>query len=357
MPLQIAVIGGGINGVMIAWQLAQAGARVTLLERGALMGATSSASSKMLHGGLRYLEHGRLHYVREALQERAWWLAQAPHLAEPLKLVFPIWHDDPRGAWMLGAGLTLYDFLAHGSGLPDSERLRAAQVLAEHPDLRREGLRGGYAYWDARMDDHALGLWAADQARAAGVEIHEHAAVDRIDTQGLVVNGDTSRTYDRVVNAAGPWAAGLLVASGVSSSHALQWVRGSHIQLKRPCTSACVLQAGADKRIVFVLPWQGGSLVGTTEVEQEGPEHQGPTDAEVGYLLGIVNRRLITPFTPADIVARFSGVRAIVKSANSASQASREAAVERRGRLVSVFGGKWTTARALAREVAKLTLA
>jgi glycerol-3-phosphate dehydrogenase len=356
MSLRIAVVGGGINGVMIAWQLALSGARVTLLERGSLMSATSGSSSKMLHGGLRYLEQARLHYVREALQERAWWLAQAPHLAQPLRLVFPLWNDDPRGPWMLGAGLALYDLLARGSGLPGSERLSAGEVLAEHADLRSEGLRSGYAYWDARMDDRALGLWAAEQAVKAGLEIREHTIVHHVDTQGLVKTEHETQVFDRVVNAAGPWAGELLAQSLLTSRFALRLVRGSHIILARPCTSGCVLQTGADKRIVFVLPWHGGSLVGTTEVVQASPDRVEPTDAEVGYLLNVVNRRLSTTHASADLLGRFSGVRAIVRSSASASQASREAVIERQGKLVNVFGGKWTTSRSLARKVAQLAL-
>lgn len=350
--IKIAVVGGGINGVMIAWALARRGATVELFERDRLMGATSSATTKMLHGGLRYLEHGRFALVREALQERAWWIQQAPQFAKAFELVLPV-YPGGRPRWLLGLGLKLYDWLAKGSGFPPSRWLDAGQVLALFPTFSRPGLRGGYAYWDGQMDDLRLGLWAAAQARQAGVQMFENTPVEKITEAGVVVT-DMRRQYDWVINAAGPWAEQLLVQSGLASAYHLTLVRGSHLVVRRPVTIGCVLQVPGEKRLVFLLPYAEGALLGTTEVPQAISDPIEPSGEEIDYLLGCYNAFFLDRLTRADVVIAFAGLRAIVADKGDYSSASREAVVERRGRLINVFGGKWTTSRALAEKVAEL---
>jgi glycerol-3-phosphate dehydrogenase len=155
--MKVAVIGGGINGVMTAWAFARRGHAVDLYEKGQLMSATSRSSSKMLHGGLRYLEHGHLGLVREALQERSWWIRQAPQLASPLELLIPIYRNGERAKWLVGAGIRLYDLLATGSGFPRGRWYSVDEVSERFPGLKRDQLLGAYGYWDARMDDYQLG--------------------------------------------------------------------------------------------------------------------------------------------------------------------------------------------------------
>jgi glycerol-3-phosphate dehydrogenase len=196
--MRVAVIGGGINGVMSAWELAKAGHQVTLFERDLVMGATSSASTKLLHGGLRYLEHGSLLLVREALRERSWWFSQAPHLCHPLRILLPHYQGQGRPRWMLGIGLWLYRFLAGGANIAPHQWLSREQALEASPDLKPDGLLGAYAFWDGQMDDHKLGLWAADQARAAGVTIQEHTPVRTISTDGDLET-DTGRQHFEAV--------------------------------------------------------------------------------------------------------------------------------------------------------------
>jgi glycerol-3-phosphate dehydrogenase len=181
--MRVAVIGGGINGVMAAWAFARRGHSVDLFEKGRLMSATSRASTKMLYGGLRYLEHGHLGLVREALQERSWWIQQAPQFASPLELHVPIYRNGERAKWLVGAGVRLYDLLAKGSGFPRSCLYSAEEVIERFPGLRRDQLLGAYGYWDARMDDYRLGLWAAEQAREAGVAINEQMPVLRLNPE------------------------------------------------------------------------------------------------------------------------------------------------------------------------------
>lgn len=177
---QVAVIGGGINGVMIAWAFAKEGNKVDLYEKNTLMSATSRASFKMLHGGIRYLEQGHFGLVREALQERAWWLKQAPDIATRFELLLPIYRGEGRSKWKLRLATVLYDFLAHGSGFPKGRWYNPQEVLMIFPGLKQAGLIGASSYWDGQIDDYALSLWAVDQASNAAVIIYENTEVSSI---------------------------------------------------------------------------------------------------------------------------------------------------------------------------------
>jgi len=355
--MKVAVVGGGINGVMSAWALARRGCSVDLFERGELMAATSSASSKMLHGGLRYLEHGHFGLVREALRERAWWIGQASHLARPLEILVPVYREIGRPAWQLGLGIRLYELLAAGSGFPNGRWHTPEEVAKAFSNIRTEGLKGAYSYWDGQMDDGALGRWAAARAREAGVAIHEGAEVTRIDAAaGILETCGARATYDRIVNAAGPWVDHLLAASAQASTYRLDLVRGSHLFIPGRIARGCVLQVPGEQRILFVLPNGEHTLLGTTEVRQMHPDSEGVAPTEVVYLLGVYNRYFFGDVGTADVLGTFSGVRPIVASRRNTSAASRESVIERQGRLINIFGGKWTTARALAEKVAVATL-
>lgn len=357
LGLSVAVIGGGINGVMTAWELARRGFVVELFEKDRLMSATSRASTKMLHGGLRYLEHGHFGLVREALRERSWWLAQAPELARPLEILLPVHVGQGRPRWQLYAGVRLYDLLAAGTELGKGNWYSATEVSARLPGLEARGLQGAYSYWDGQMNDHRLGLWAADQASRAGVVIHEGALVSQIEPDsGTIAVSGKRQSFDRIVNVAGPWAGELLANSAVPSRYRLNLVRGSHVVLTGSIDCGCALQVPGERRILFVLPWQGNILLGTTEVRQTGLEHPIPEQGEIDYLLSTYNHFFTDRRSETDIIDAFAGVRTIVASKDDISAASREAVIERRQRLVNVFGGKWTTSRSLAAAVADITL-
>jgi glycerol-3-phosphate dehydrogenase len=352
--LHVAVVGGGINGVMTAWSLARRGHEVALYERATLMGATSSASSKLLHGGLRYLEQGDVRLVREGLHERAWWLAHAPHLCRPLELTLPVYVDSPHGRSILGIGLTMYDALAGKATLGRHHWYSVDHLPAPAMTLRRDGLRGVFTYVDAMMaDDRALGLWAADQARRAGVVLHEQAPVEWIAPDGTIRVAGRDERFDAVVNAAGPWARELLDTSGISTDTRLDLVRGSHLVVERPAAGAFALELPTDERLVFALPYEGRTLVGTTEVRQTLDEPIECSEDERDYLIAAYNAFFTEPITPSDVHSTFAGVRPLVHAGRTAHAQRRGERVETNGRVVSVFGGKWTGARALGERVAR----
>lgn len=353
--MNIGIVGGGINGLCCAWQLAKRGHQVHLYERDTIMNATSRSSSKLLHGGLRYLENYEFRLVQEALSERDAWIKRTPHLAQPLRLVMPIYQQSRRPGWMIALGLFLYDRLSSKSQLPKASYLSAQELIRRDPTLKSEGLKGGYEFSDGQMDDHALGLWVAVQAQQAGVNIAEHTEVIFITKGGKVTTANgVVHEHDRLINVAGPWAESLLQASGIDSPYELDLVRGSHLILGGSCKQAYLLEALNDRRIFFVLPWKGDTLIGTTEVRQTLNEPISCSPEEQDYLLNVWSYYF--PKTQPKLINTFAGLRPLLKSALDPSKVTREYAIHRNDNLVTVLGGKWTTALALANKVSDTIL-
>jgi glycerol-3-phosphate dehydrogenase len=349
--MDVGIVGGGINGLCCAWRLAELGHRVTLYERGQLMGETSQTSSKLLHGGLRYLENGEFRLVREALRERDAWLGRVPSLAWPLQLTYPIYSDARRSRWTVGLGLFAYDRIAGRTNLPRATWISAKELVLQDPRLNASGLIGGWRFWDGQMDDHALGLWVARRAREAGCTFHENAVVTRVRPNGSLLVDGHERTHERLINAAGPWACQLLERSGLSAPVAIDPVRGSHLVLSDPTAHAYLVEVPKERRMAFILPWKGGTLVGTTEVRQHLDHPITCDDREIAYLSSLYKHYL--PNAPLRITGTFAGVRPLILSAEDPGRATREYAFHRDGQLLTVIGGKWTTAYALANHVAQ----
>ncbi|HVS32573.1 MAG TPA: glycerol-3-phosphate dehydrogenase/oxidase [Thermoanaerobaculia bacterium] len=348
----VAVIGGGINGSGVAWELARRGYAVALYEKGRCGEATSSATTKMIHGGLRYLE--RLHFalVRESLRDRAWLVEHAPALVRPIEMLLPVYADSPRSRIIIRSGLILYDALAGRDGIKNHRSLSAAELAGRVP-LMEKDLRGGFSYWDAQVDDAALVRSVVESAVRDGLTLHENTRVDslRRDGDGWRVNGTR---FDVVVNAAGPWMNELLGENGLRSRYVLSLVRGSHIVLGRAVSDAgLLLQSLGDRRVFFVLPWKGGTLVGTTEVvHRTSLEEVRASEDEIRYLIDRFNRYFRDPISEADIASTFAGVRPLVGRATNPSAIGRDYRITRHGNLINVFGGKMTTFMTLSRKVA-----
>ena len=351
------MIGGGINGLACAWKLAEEGHVVSLYERGKLMSSTSRASTKLLHGGLRYLENFEFRLVFEALSERDAWLVRVPELTNPISIIIPIYHNSLRKKWVVGLGLKLYSFLSYKSPLPRPQWLALDEIVRENPTLKTEGLIGGYKFYDGQMDDYRLGLWVAEQCRALGVVINEDTNVLSLESGGSLETENHDRCYfDRIVNLAGPWAEELLRKSGFESNNKLDLVRGSHIIIQKKCTQGMLLEVPRERRIFFVLPWQGNTMIGTTEVRQSINEPVECSNEEVRYLLRAYNNYFTEQISRRDIISKFAGLRPLIFSTNEPSKATREYSIDRTDKLINVFGGKWTTSLALARKISRVVL-
>ena len=367
----LLVIGGGIHGAAVARDAAGRGLKVMLAEKGDYACATSSASSKLIHGGLRYLEQLELSLVRESLVERAGLLKTAPHLVEPIRFLLPIYGWQKRPALLLHAGLALYDLLSIGDGLPPSGRLKAQEIGAL-PRLRRENLNAVLQYHDCQTDDARLVLAVLLDARARGADIRNRRAVTAIEplANGYAVEMDERGVKNRVdarfiVNAAGPFVAEIDAMSSIAPPpRHLRLVRGSHIVLKMPEPAeadAYTLQDTED-RVIFVLPWLDRRflIVGTTEVPESGdPAATSCSLQEQAYLLDAYNRyfaRPEGPVTDKDVVWSFAGVRALQDDrGKKPSRLTRRPALASvangTGGFVTLYGGKLTTHRAFAETV------
>lgn len=351
---RVAVIGGGINGAGIAWELARRGYRTTLFDKKGFGGATSSVTSKLIHGGLRYLEHFEFGLVRESLRARAFLLETLPDLVRPLEFVLPVYRGVSRPLWMLAIGLTLYDLLAGRDNLGRHRRLTAEQVQASAP-LRPRGLRGGFRYFDAQVDDAELVRRVIRAAVRDGLDAREFAPVSAVERQGAqwAVTTTAAESFDALVVAVGPWMNEFLRANRLPTRTSLTLVRGSHLILDRLVSPvALLLQSPEDRRVFFVIPWEGHSMVGTTEVLHEGPlETIQPSPAEVEYLLDRFNLYFPAKITRNNVARTTAGVRPLIGDKGDLGKISRDYRIERDDTLIKVFGGKMTTFLSLARKV------
>lgn len=371
----LAVVGGGATGLGVALDAAARGLRVLLLEARDFAQGTSSRSTKLVHGGVRYLAQGRLPLVHEALRERSLLLANAPHLARPLSFVVPAyrWCDAP----FYGIGLKLYDLLAGQAGLGPTEFLNPTQTLRALPTVRVQHLRGGVRYWDGQFDDARLALALARTAARAGALLLNHCPVGELLYEGGRVAGlrctdeETGRSFAVrarcVVNATGVWVDALRQQDGVASGQPVRPVvtpsQGVHLVVDReflPGDAALMVPKTADGRVLFAVPWLGKLILGTTDTPRDAIEVEPrPLAQEVTFILEEAGRYLRRAPTRQDVRSIWVGLRPLVqlqpegaREQGATQTMSREHAVLiSSSGLVSVSGGKWTTYRAMAEDV------
>lgn len=356
MTYDLLIVGGGINGCAIAREASLLGLKVLLVERDDIAAHTSSASTKLIHGGLRYLEYYEFKLVAEALRERERLVKAAPHIIHPLRFVLP--HENAvRPWWMVRLGLYLYDFLGGKMTLARSRGLRKSDAAFLAP---LKGTAKGFVYSDAFVDDSRLTVLNAMDAAANGADVRVGVALDSARREGELWQArlsDGSTIGARgMVNAAGPWVAQLLGRLGVNAASGVRLVKGSHIVVPRLYEGdhAYILQQ-PDRRIVFAIPYQDGfTEIGTTDVPVEMPEDAVIDQDEITYLCDAANRHFTRQISPSDVTSTWSGVRPLYDDgASEAKAVTRDYVLELDTNgpvLLSIFGGKITTARHLAEE-------
>ena len=362
----LLVVGGGVNGTGIARDAAGRGLSVVLCEQHDLAAHTSSASTKLIHGGLRYLEEFHFALVRKALQEREVLLAAAPHIMRPLRFVMP--HAPHlRPVWMIRAGLFLYDHLARRAHLAASAVIDLRTHIAGAP--LQAPYRRGFVYSDGQVDDSRLVVLNALDAQQRGATILTRTRCERLTVDAgrwratlRGTAGELEVTARAVANATGPWVSGLLTAALPGrAQHQLRLVKGSHVVVPRLFTHrfAYVFQ-NEDRRIVFAIPYQQDfTLLGTTDLDYHGDPAAVHIDtSEVTYLCALANRYFRRQLSPADVVWSYSGVRPLLEDESSdPTRVTRDYALELERQpapLLSVFGGKITTYRRLAEDAVNL---
>ncbi|WP_373352833.1 glycerol-3-phosphate dehydrogenase [Pseudoroseicyclus sp. CXY001] len=375
MTFDLLVIGGGVNGAGIARDAAGRGLKVALAEKGDLASGTSSASTKLFHGGLRYLEYGEISLVRHALGERERLWAMMPHIARPMRFILPLdtemrfdtttlvsrlmpWTKGRRPAWMIRAGLFLYDHLGGRDRLPATARLD----LRNGPEgsVLKEKFETAFEYSDVWVDDARLVILNARDAAARGAEVWPRTAVTGARREGglwQVSLSDSREVAARaLVNAAGPFVTEVLKGPlAEREAPKIRLVRGSHIIVPQLFTHGkSYFFQGTDGRIIFAIPYEGAfTLIGTTEAEHPSAEQRPEASAaEIAYLCDFASSYFRQPVRPEDVVWTYSGVRPLQDDGQDANAATRDYRLELEGSppLLSVFGGKITTYRRLAEE-------
>jgi glycerol-3-phosphate dehydrogenase len=359
------IIGGGIVGAGIARDAAQRGLRVALVDRGDFAGETSSRSSKLIHGGFRYLEHGAFHLVAESCRERAILLRIAPHLVHPVPFLLPVYKNGPRSLLTLRIGMTLYDLLALYRNTAPHKTLNAEATLAAEPGLRSEGLLGAIRYYDCAEDDarfcvanvlHAADLGAVccnycpvvsmdrDADRISAIHLHDTISGTEITARAKVI-----------VNAAGPWVEQVSAMGKLDGQHSLKLspTKGVHLLMPALTQKHAITLQSRDRRILFIIPWQDCSIVGTTDTnysDDAGTARATPED--IAYLFEQLDSTLQHRVNRGDLITTFAGVRPLLAAdAKHPSARSREHRIIRQGdNLISVAGGKYTTYRAIAQQ-------
>jgi glycerol-3-phosphate dehydrogenase len=364
-PWDFVVIGGGATGAGIAVDAASRGYSVLLVERGDFGAGTSSRSTKLVHGGVRYLQQGHIQLVREALRERGRLRRNAPHLVHPLSFVLPCYRRwEPA---FYGLGLTAYDLLAGQHRFGRSVVLSAEQVRRRLPTVRTDRLRGGVVYQDGQFDDARLNIHLVMTAADLGATVLNYAPAVAL-TRGLGgrVDGVVARDLERgtewqaaakvVINAAGPFCDEIRRLANPSVAPLVAASQGSHVVLSReflPCDNALLVPKTRDGRVLFAIPWHGHTLVGTTDVAISSvPAEPRPTAEEIDFILETAGRYLERRPTRADVLSTFAGVRPLVQGrGGNTAKLSRDHTirVDAPG-LVTITGGKWTTYRNMAED-------
>lgn len=367
----LAVIGGGATGLGIAVDAASRGHSVVLVEARDFAKGTSSRATKLLHGGVRYLAQGNFRLVYEALRERSVVLRNAPHLAQRLAFVIPVYRRFDQ--WMYGIALTAYGVLAGRRSLGRTEWLSKQETLSALPGVRRTGLLGGVRYWDAQFDDARLALALARTATAQGAAVLNYvAAIDLLHhanrVTGVVCRDEESGAICQVrarcvVNATGVWADGIRRRDSLSSEakfkDRLQPSRGAHIVLAKSfleTDEALMVPKTSDGRVLFAIPWQGKLVAGTTDAPIFAPAADpAATGEEIDFILRELGQFLERQPTRADVLSTWAGLRPLVRPdsgalATKAISREHDILVSETG-LVTVTGGKWTTYRVIARDV------
>lgn len=365
-PWDLAIIGGGATGVGIAVDAASRGYSVALFEQSDFGKGTSSRSTKLVHGGVRYLQQGNVSLVMEALKERGMLLQNAPHLVHDLQFIVPnyAWWEAP----FYGIGLKVYDLLAGKYGFGPSQVLSRDEVLERIPTLEQDGLRGGVKYHDGQFDDARLLINLAQTAAEQGASVLNYARVTGLEkdpdgfTTGLTFRDEETGASHAiaarcVINATGPFCDELRQIDEPGAAPMISPSQGVHIVLPReflPGDTAIMVPHTRDGRVMFAIPWHGHALVGTTDTPIPAVSLEpSPLDREVDFIIETASSYLSKPPTPADILSVFTGIRPLVKAGEASNTAtlSRDHTIHiSPSGLLTIAGGKWTTYRKMAED-------
>lgn len=360
MKYDLAIIGGGINGAGIARDAALRGLNVILLEKDDFGEGASSKSSKLAHGGIRYLEQWDFKLVKSCLKERDLLLSNLPDLVQPLPFIFPVYRNSPRPLWMVKLGLYIYDFLARDGKMPKHTNLSVEDILQKCPGLSPEGLKGGCLYYDGLLEDAIIVIENIMDAEKHGAKVFNYREVTRLKRdQGRVTGvyvrsdqGEEQIDADLVINTTGAWSRDFFKSEHLTSGYTVSPTKGVHLIIPQVVKDYALTLTAHDGRVFFLIPWHGYSLLGTTDTFYDGdPNKVSVEKSDVDYLLQAFS--LYFPQNRPEIISSFAGLRPLVSYHNgNPSDLRRDHVIDESvPGLISFLGGKYTSYRETAAEV------
>ena len=347
MYKKIGIIGGGISGLVVGIFLARKGHQVSIFEKKSLLSETSSKTTKLLHGGLRYLENLHIKEVRNGLNDRHWWLKNFPQNTNKIKISIPLRNFFSFELLKFYSGIKLYEFLAGKKKLGESRFF----LNTAFPDIALSKSHKGYlSFYDGVMDDDLLGNDLINLAKDLKINLYENHEVSFFDINGNIDNEE----FEKVILAVGPWTKIMLKKNNINTTKEIDYIKGSHLIINRKIKSGLMFKGICQSRYVFALPYKENTLLGTTEVRVDSPEEPKIDFNEKNYLVDSINMILQEPITTNNIISTYSGVRPLIKSKDNFHESSRDFYIQQDSNLISIFGGKWTTSPSIARKIATI---
>ncbi len=342
---KIGIIGGGITGVITAIFLARAGNKVTIFDKNKLLSETSSSTTKLLHGGIRYLENLQIKEVRNGLNDRHWWLKNFPNNTSAIEIFIPFKNIFSIRFIKYFIGIKLYEFLSFKKKLGSGKIIFGSRNVVKNQEMN---FLNFLSFIDGYMDDELLSEKLRDELSQLDVEIYENYEVNDFNLSGAVNNFN----FDNVILASGPWNKILLDKNNLKTDKDIDLIKGSHLVLDRKINRAYMFEAICKKRYIFALPYKNNTLLGTTEKRTDSPDTPIIDEDEKDYLIQSYNSFFSEQITPENILYNYSGVRPLIKSnKKNFHNSSRDFYIDQNEKLICVFGGKWTTAPSIAKKI------
>ena len=344
---KIGIVGGGITGLISAYFLSQEGYKVDLYEKKTLLSETSSKTTKLIHGGIRYLENLQFHEVKNGINDRKWWLENFPDETKLQEIIILSKKKLSPEIFKFFFGIKIYETFAGRSNIKTGR-------LYKHDDLLsldiKNNIAAGISFYDGLMQE-SVGQEIIKRCKSNGVNFFENNEIKSIRSEGRI----EEKQYKKIVIATGPWVSSFLEQNKIDTNKTIDYIKGSHLIINRKIKKGFMFKDQKKQRYIFALPYQGNLLLGTTEQRVSSPEDNHVLDSEVNYLLESINIYIDRPINKDEIIESYSGVRPLIKSkAQDFHSSSRDFYIQKDHNLLSLFGGKWTTAPSIARNIVKI---
>ena len=347
MSNKIGIVGGGITGLISAYFLSQEGYKVDLYEKKILLSETSSKTTKLIHGGIRYLENLQFHEVKNGINDRKWWLENFPNETKLQEIIILSKKKLSSEIFKFFFGIKVYETFAGRSNIKTGR-------LYKHDDLLSLGIKNniaaGISFYDGLMQE-SVGQEIIKRCKSNGVNFFENNEIKSIRSEGRI----EEKEYKKIIIATGPWVSSFLEQNKIDTNKTIDYIKGSHLIINRKIKKGLMFKDQKKHRYIFALPYQGNLLLGTTEQRVSSPEDNHVLDSEVNYLLESINAYIDRPINKDEIIKSYSGIRPLIKSkAQDFHSSSRDFYIQKDHNLLTLFGGKWTTAPSIARNIVKI---